>query len=149
MDWSSTSSSLLTQAANTGLKVLNYVSAGFPNLGTVSQIGSLAAGQSQSKAVQAVVKSNQINVNPVGFNPITTAKTLTPDFLDGVLSDFFSPMDLSNSTGGSDLSGNNDASTATGGSNSVIPNLPFWVKTAIVCAVLLGTTLIVKGSLEK
>lgn len=49
----------------------------------------------------------------------------------------------------------NDSSKATGNHSDVntgtsassgMPDLPFWAKTAIVCSVIIGTILIVKGS---
>lgn len=144
--WSDASTSLLTQAASVGVKALDYIGVAFPVLGTVSQMAQAAIGQSGNVAAQKVVQiASKTTVN-TGFNPLTTAKAITPNFLTGILSGLFPTMDLANSNGVS----SSDASKATGGGNvSSLANIPFWVKTAIVGAVLIGTTLIIKGNLEK
>ncbi len=43
----------------------------------------------------------------------------------------------------------NDTIKDTGGASFAFPNVPFWVKTAIVASVVIGTVLFVKGSFNE
>lgn len=133
--WSDSGSSILTQAAATGVKVLDYLRGGFPSLNVVSNVAQKVVAQTGNKSAKAIMN------NSVSLGWVNT----------GILDNLLNPMNLANSNGADSTpssagSSSNDASAAIGGNTSGIPNLPFWVKTAIVGAVLIGTTLIIKGS---
>lgn len=137
--WSDGASNILTQATQAGVKALDYIRSGFPVLNVVSNVAQKAVAQTGNATAQKIVN------NSVSQGWVNT----------GILDNLLNPMNLANSNGGDSAasgagSSSNDATNATGGGNkSGLPDLPFWAKTAIVGAVLIGTTLIIKGSLEK